>query len=344
MRQPFTRPNRLADPLHSSAGFTLTELLVAAVIGTVVISSVGAAVVAILNASQQAEARSQRQIDLSRAFDFITHETRMARAINRTETMVADGTTVTVEDVVASTGLSLTDLGAYETVVLYLEIPINAAIPATCPAGGPNAGSPPPQPAEYDRVVYDIRPNGNTWLGPRAIYRFGRIPEPDGTINPCSTPLSSDILVDAIAQTDISPAPTCDAPGVLSGAGGFFACVTGRQVNLSLQSKVSNVEVQGVNSVVSSRVVTDLVPILSGTRSPGTDIMQLSWSWSGPTTGISFILSQTVNGVSTEVYNGPNLSASSTLTGSSGANHCFTVTATEGTYITPPSEPVCVIK
>ena len=340
MRLPFSKPHHVATPATSTTGFTLTELLVAGVIGTLVVGAVGAGVVAILSASQDADAKAQRQIDLSRAFDFITHETRMARAINQTDTTVANGTTVTVEDVVISSGLNLADLGSYETVVLYLEIPINANIPATCPTGGPNAGAPPPQPADYDRVVYDIRPNANTWLGPRAIYRYGRIPRLDGTIDPCSTPLSSDILVDAIAAVNINPTPVCSAPAVLSGAGGFFACVNNRQVNLHLQSQVSEIQARNLNSSISSRVVSNLVPVLSGTVT-GPDTMTLSWTWSGPTAGTTFSLSQTVNGVNTEVYNGPNLTAPGTLTGSTGDLNCYAVTATSGSFTTPPSSPVC---
>ena len=344
MKHPFFRQHQLADNPEPSGGFSLTELLVAGVIGVIVLAAVGTSVVTILRANKEAEARTQRRIDLSRAFDFITNETRMARAINQTDTTISNGTSVTVEDVVASSGLDLTDLGAYETVVLYLEIPISADIPDTCPAGGPNAGSPPPEPADYDRVVYDIRPNATTWLGPRAIYRYGRVPESDGTINPCSTPISSDILVDAIAAINISPTPTCNDPAVLSGAGGFYACVNGRQVNLHLQSKVSNIEAHGLNSAVSSRLVREVIPVLSGERSPGTDTMDLAWTWSGPNAGITFVLTRTVDDEQTEIYSGPDLATSNDLTGDAGDINCYQVTATNGIFTTPPSDPVCETK
>lgn len=327
-----------------SAGFTLVELLVAALISIIVISMAGFGIVTILAINKKAESRTERRIDLSRAFDFISNEIRMSRRINRTATTVANGTSITVNDVVTSSGLSLSALGSYGTIVLYLEIPINSAIPATCPAGSPNAGSVPPTPADYDRVVYDIRSNTTTWLGPRVINRYGRIPKSDGTIDPCSNPISSDILVDSISDINISP--LCDLPAVLSGIRGFYACVNGRQVDVYLQSRVTDTEAHNLTSRAVSRLrssTTAAPPVLAGTRSPATNTMNLSWTWPG-SGSVTFKLYQRVGGVTTEIYSGSDLSAPSTLTGTAGAPNCYTVTATVGSNTSPYSNQVCESK
>lgn len=337
--------SKIVGTQKPSAGFTLVELLVAALISIIVISIAGFGIVTILAINKKAEARTERRIDLSRAFDFITNEIRMTRRINRTATTVANGTTITVDDVVTSSSLSLSDLGSYGTIVLYLEIPITSAIPATCPAGGPNAGSVPPTPADHDRVVYDIRSNTTTWLGPRVINRYGRIPKSGGTIDPCSNPISSDILVDSISDINISPTPTCNLPAVLSGTKGFYACVNGRQVDVYLQSRVTDTEAHNLTSRAVSRLrsSTTAAPILAGTRSPGTDTMNLSWTWTG-SSSVTFKLYQRVGGVTTEIYSGSDLSTPSTLTGMAGEPNCYTVTATVGSNTSPYSNQVCESK
>jgi len=149
----------------------------------------------------------------------------MANRINRTNNVVATNS-LTLENVVTDAGVNLADLGAHGTLVLYLEIPINSQIPQVCPADGPNANSPPPQPANYDRVVYDVRDSGQDWLPPNSIFRYGRVPELDGSINPCSDPISSDTLVDAIA-TAMDESPLCPAPGVPDSQGPIWLIYLG---------------------------------------------------------------------------------------------------------------------
>ncbi|HCF25812.1 MAG TPA: prepilin-type cleavage/methylation domain-containing protein [Cyanobacteria bacterium UBA11049] len=317
-----------------TAGFTVVELLIAILISTIVITIAGFALVTIASISQKAEAKIERRIDLSRAFDFMTHEIRMARRINRTDTTVANGTTITLENVVTNSGLNVSNLGSYGTLVLYLEIPITGNIPASCPSGSPS-------PTNYDIVVYDIRPKTGSWLGPSTINRYGRIPKRDGTIDPCSDSVASDVLVDSISDTDVSL--SCNSPGVLSGSGGFHACVNERQVELYLRSKVTNIETHNLTSKAFSRLgspTTELAPVLSGMRS-GNEI-NLSWTWAG-TGSPTFKLYRSVDGIATEIYSGSNLSATDTLIGNNDAN-CYTVTATISSYTSPASNTVCETK
>jgi prepilin-type N-terminal cleavage/methylation domain-containing protein len=245
------KSNRLARQ-----GFTLIELLVASLLTTVVILIAWSGLVSAMSMSQTAEARSARQAELNKALDFMTNEIRMARSINASETLSANGTSVSLQDVITSVGINPTALGNYGTIGLYLERPTQKDIPAICPAGGPNAGAPPPTPVDFDPIVYDIRPSPSGWLQPRMVARYGRVPSSDGSINPCNNPISSDPMVDALS-TSVNTVPTCS--GVLSGDGGFYSCVNAKEVNLFFQSDISNVETKTVSSAVASRVL-DIQP------------------------------------------------------------------------------------
>ncbi|NJM78239.1 MAG: prepilin-type N-terminal cleavage/methylation domain-containing protein [Acaryochloridaceae cyanobacterium RU_4_10] len=101
-------------------GFTLIELLVASLLTSVVILISWNGVISAMTMSQVAEVRSARQSELNKALDFMTNEIRMARSINQSETLTANGTTVTLENVATSGGIDLTALGNYGTIGLYL--------------------------------------------------------------------------------------------------------------------------------------------------------------------------------------------------------------------------------
>ncbi|HCF29761.1 MAG TPA: hypothetical protein DEV81_21740 [Cyanobacteria bacterium UBA11049] len=223
----------------SSGGFTLIELMIAMALTTIVVTAAGFGLVSMTDSNKKAEAKTQRRIETSRASDFMMNEIRMARRINTTTNI-----TSTASDAVTASNTATAfspSLGSTGTIVLYLEIPLP---PTTC------GGSPGPT---FDRVVYDIRSSTNTWLSPRTINRYGRIPGNDGTIDPCSNPVASEALVDSISDTNINP--TCTSPAVLSGAGGFYACVNGQMVNLYLRSKVTSTENYDLSGKGFARIV-----------------------------------------------------------------------------------------
>ncbi len=96
-------------------------------------------------------------------------------------------------------------------------------------------------------MVYYIHCESSTseWLGRRTIKRYGRSPNIQGTINPCSTP-ELETFIDSISNSDINPDPTSNLPcpsatpaAVRSGKEGFYACVNGRDVSLYLRSRVA---------------------------------------------------------------------------------------------------------
>ncbi|PZD71906.1 hypothetical protein C1752_04321 [Acaryochloris thomasi RCC1774] len=334
---------RVAAQLSRSEqqGFTLIELLVASAITTIVLTVVFIGVLTAINGNRLAEARTRRRIDLSRAFDFISNEIRMANRINQTATTALGGS-VTLEDVVTSSGLTMAELGNPDAIVLYLEIPISEPGPAICPAGSPNAGA---ARAQVDRIVYDVRPSTNGWLPPRAVHRHGRIPRLDGSIDPCSRPVSSDTLVDAIANQATPPeCGTSARPGQLSGASGFYACVNGAEVDLNFKSDVTNLEVHRLSSKAASRVSNNIaIPVLKRDGRTG-DTLDLSWTWTGASAGVTYRVFQAVNETQTEVASETNQAASVPLTGNIGENHCYTVIATFGSLASLESDPLCEIK
>jgi prepilin-type N-terminal cleavage/methylation domain-containing protein len=322
--------SRRSTQFRRNQGFTLIELLVASLLTSVVILIAWNGLISALNMSQVAEARTTRQSELNKALDFMTNEIRTARSINQSGSVAANGTTVSLEDVVTHAGINLAALGNYGTIGLYLEKPTSSNIPATCPAGGPNAGSPPPTPANYDSIVYDIRSSPSGWLQPQMLARYGRVPSSDGTINPCSSPVSSDPMVDALS-TSMKTTPTCTG-GVLSGAGGFYSCAVGKQVNLFFQSDVSSAETRQVNSAASSRVL-DLNPTqgeLTLDMNVSGGVANLTWNWSGnPPAVTSYTVHKTWQGNEYTPYTGSNLSFSYNLNNfaSPGDDICFWVVA-----------------
>lgn len=272
---------KTSGSLGRNLGFTLIELLIASLLVSVVILIAWTGLLSIMNMTQAAEARTARQAELTQALDFMTNEIRMARSINQSSTVKANGSTVPLADVVTSTGLNLADLGSYGDIGLYIERDTSPNIPATCPANGPNAGLPPPAPADYDRIVYDIRPSPNGWLTPKILMRYGRVPSADGAINPCSTPISGDPMADALAATRTPPS----CAGVLSGNGGFYSCITNNQADLLFQSAISNVGTRQVTSSVVSRLQS-ITPSPPSTLTltaflKKKDQVNLDWTWFG---------------------------------------------------------------
>ncbi|ABW30768.1 PulJ/GspJ family protein [Acaryochloris marina] len=331
------QPDNQTSTLHH--GYTLVELLIATIITSLVVSIAGYGVIAATQANKRTEAIAARRHDLSRAFDFISNEIRMAHRINQSQLTKATNPS-SMSSLLTSAGLNASD---WTTPVLYLEIPITTQVPEVCPTGGPNAGSPPPQPAAYDQVVYDIRPSTQDWLAPNSIYRYGRVPRSDGSIDPCSDPVASDTLVDAIAM-NVDTTPDCPTPGVLMGTGGFQACVNGNQVDLFMRSRISEFEIHRLSSTATSRSGNSQpIPVLTAVQQPGTNNVDLNWQWSGSTNGVTFEVKKeiTTTAQKSKIKTGADSSQSFEMQGSPGDQHCYSVTAKVGQITSPESNKAC---
>lgn len=267
VKNNFGKIFKKANTQSLSAGFTLIELLVAMSLTLVVVSFTGFGLVTIMTSSSKAEAKVQRRSEINRALDAIANEVRAAKRINPTSPTNNATTTASAAVLTSNTaaafypsspliplpGIDIANASELTKIGLYLEIPTTGTPPATCPTGGPSAGSAPPAPSDYDRVVYYVlsSTDSDPWLNPRLLVRYGRTPAINGTINPCSIP-GKETFIDAISNTNISP--TCFTGAISSGIEGFYTCVKDRQAEIFLRSKVSATVNENVNTKAFSRI------------------------------------------------------------------------------------------
>jgi hypothetical protein len=249
--------------------------------------------ISVFNMSLSAQAKTARKVELNTAVDLLTSEIRHAQSVNQSGDVIPNGTTITLADVVTNGGVNLEDLGSYGDIALYLEMPFDSAAPLVCPQNSENAGQAPMGPKTYDPVVYDIRPSPTGWLTPNALVRYGRIPELDGSINPCRNPISRDVVADALADgSDFSL--SCNG-GIASGGLGFHTCLNNKNIEFIFQSSIAGVDVTPTMTTVTPRTLDfypdatssgslgSINPALSLTSNESAEpgIFQLQWVWSG---------------------------------------------------------------
>ncbi len=272
----------------------MTEIMISSVLLSLVILITWTGMISALNMSLAAQAKTSRKVELNTAMDLLTDEIRHAQATNQSGNVIPDGVTTTLNDVVTHGGVDLDDLGSYGDIALYLEMPFESEAPSICPANSENENKPPIGPSTYDPVVYDIRPSPNGWLTPNAVMRYGRMPELDGSINPCSNPIAGDIIADALSDEDQTSSACED--GIVSGRAGFQTCLTGSNVELLFKSSIAGVEVTPTATTVTPRTVDvfpatptptldNEEPTLSlGIEAAGaSNIVEVNWSWSNET-------------------------------------------------------------
>lgn len=190
-------------------GFTLAELLIAALITGFIAAATIGAVINVLQIDQQAESEVLRRQDLNRALDFMSDEVRRASAIT------VDASTETA------------DLPSGAVPVLALTIP-----------GISN-----------ERVVYSIKPSDDPWYPPSTIYRTGVALNADGTYSTTATlmnfPLVDAIDDDAVnnafnsGATNTCPSGTTMNPPAAQSKG-FYVCVdaNGRIADIHIRAKL----------------------------------------------------------------------------------------------------------
>ena len=224
---------------------TLIEVLIASVIGLVVLALAWSGLISFTQMSSRAEAKTLRQIELTQALDFIANDIRQSRVVNQSGSLVADGSSVSVLDVIQHAGVDLADLGTYGDISLYLEVRMDPTV-KTCPSG---SGVQPAE--EYDRIVYDIRDSSAEWLPPKVISRYGRLRSFSGMIDPCQKPVANDIIADVISATPVGSIP---CPGVKSGGGGLQVCTDSGQVDVVVTSAIQELGTREEKRTISTRV------------------------------------------------------------------------------------------
>lgn len=190
--------HQLLKKNKSNSGFTLTELLVGLLMGTIVIGGLGFGLVYLLRSTQTQTAFTGARNESARALDFISDEVKRA---------------VAIEDI--STNASNFTLGSKE-VVFALDIPeLNTDI---------DLGSDTDL-TTTERVVYYLRTNTDTnWQGPQVLYRYGPPLKDDGSYG--DGDWQEEALIDGITDQTIANS-ACVAGQVTTPTTptGFYACI-----------------------------------------------------------------------------------------------------------------------
>lgn len=192
----------------SNSGFTLTELLIGLVMGTIVVGALGLGLTQMLRTTGGAASKSKTRSETARAFSFIADEVKAAQAI---EVDSSTGTLNTVDD------------------------PATPGDESIAPSFTPPAGGTPrlalQVPGVSERIIYSVAPApaGAAWNGPQVIYRWGpNFSDTGGYSDPNNTAnWINEALIDGVDNTDQTI--TCDVNGDGTAETityqGFYACV-----------------------------------------------------------------------------------------------------------------------
>ncbi|TAF11215.1 MAG: prepilin-type N-terminal cleavage/methylation domain-containing protein [Nostocales cyanobacterium] len=200
-----------------NTGFTLVELLVAAVIMSIVVTLAGTGFVAILQQNRKAEFESRRRADLNRTLDYIANDIRTA-------TKIEAGASGEVMK------LTISELQQYispTTAKVYYEF------------------------KKPYFISYSIANSSGVWtdsisdsnLRSKSINRIKTL---NTTPPPTPTP---DFLVDGIRDPRPNPTstptpPSCPSGSTRRGADGFYTCIYtgGTKADVYLYGKLSNTD------------------------------------------------------------------------------------------------------
>ena len=181
----------------SNSGFTLTELLVGLIMGTIVIAGAGWGLINILRTTKTETSRVASRNETSRAFNFISDEIKAAQSM---DVLDADFNIDTV-----APGFSTNTGETADKVRLSLRVP-----------------------GVDQRIVYYLVPSTGSWQKPLTIYRWGPNLDTDGSYSNPNDPdnWTEEALIDGISDETLT-ADGCDVDDNNSDETykGFFACV-----------------------------------------------------------------------------------------------------------------------
>ncbi len=201
----------------SNSGFTLTELLVGLIMGTIVIGGLGFGLVHLLRSTRTGTAFTGARNESARALDFISDEVKRA---------------VAIENTAANANLVLNPNQfdpPNKTVVFALDIPeVNSNAD---PDGDTVLFGVDDDIATMERIVYFLQAAAAPWQGPLVLYRWG--PPLDGNGNYTDGAWAEEALIDGIDNTTLlASAIQCDTTPVTGGQitspatpTGFYACI-----------------------------------------------------------------------------------------------------------------------
>lgn len=181
---------------QSDKGFTLTDLLVAATVTSVVVALSGSSVASMLDASNTANAKSERRMEINRSLNFISSEIQTASSIDPT------GSSKTNAEISSNFNPPSSQID---------EDSVNKALVLTVPG------------LADPIVYYSATPKTGKWSGPQVVYRWGPTFNANGTYDSTdSSTWKHQALIDKVGGSTVTP--TC-SDGTLSGNAAFYACV-----------------------------------------------------------------------------------------------------------------------
>jgi type II secretory pathway pseudopilin PulG len=215
------------------AGFTITEVLLAALMMLIAVSVAGIGLIDLLRSNYRANADSEIRNNLNRTLEFVSDEVRRARIIAQTEAAIV---TTEVSDWKKIPGAQA---------VLAFQIP--------------NPSN--PNNLLVQQIVYYTRNPENSLTGPRVLWRYGPDLDANGNYvigNYIHSPVTDMLEAPAPAVNLDCPANFNRIPAKTYDLGGFFACVgaDGNQVILNANAQVNMTTNEKVEYSVSTRVFT----------------------------------------------------------------------------------------
>ena len=215
------------------AGFTITEVLLAALMMLIAVSVAGIGLINLLRSNYRANADSEIRNNLNRTLEFVSDEVRRARIIAQTEAAIITTKVPDWKDIP----------GAQAVLAFQIPNPSN------------------PNNLLVQQIVYYTRDPENSLTGLRVLWRYGPDLDANGNYvigNYIHSPVTDMLEAPAPAVNLDCPANFNRIPAKTDDLGGFFACVgaDGNQVILNANAQVNMTTNEKVEYSVSTRVFT----------------------------------------------------------------------------------------
>ncbi len=217
------------------AGFTITEVLLAALMMLIAVLVAGIGLINLLRSNYRANADSEIRNNLNRTLEFVSDEVRRARIIAQTEAAIKTTQVPGWKEIPKARA------------VLAFQIPDPSNPVALNPL--------PNQIVYYTSAPKDTK---DSWTGPQVLWRFGPNLDANGnytTPDKINTWIRSPVT-DMLAEAAVNPSCPEDFNKISDPPQGFFACVhkKGNQVILNANAWVKMTTGEKFNYSVSTGV------------------------------------------------------------------------------------------
>jgi len=219
------------------AGFTITEVLLAALMMLIAVLVAGIGLINLLRTNYRANADSEIRNNLNRTLEFVSDEVRRARIIAQTEAAIKTTQVPGWKEIPKARA------------VLAFQIPDPSNPVALNPL--------PNQIVYYTSAPKDTK---DSWTGPQVLWRYGPNLDANGNyITPDKiNTWNLSPVTDMLAEDAVNPSCPEDFNKISDPPQGFFACVhkKGNQVILNANAQVKMTTNDEVEYSVNTRVFT----------------------------------------------------------------------------------------